>query len=163
VHHTVNANSYSCSEAPAIIRSIYRYHTATNGWNDIGYNFLVDKCGRVYEGRYGGIARPVIGAHSKGFNTNTTGVAVIGDYRTATVPAKVTTALARVTKWKLGLAGYLRTNKATLTAGVSNGTYDKGDTVTVYRVAGHRNVYATNCPGGSLYAKLPAIRGLSVS
>ncbi|WP_323376946.1 N-acetylmuramoyl-L-alanine amidase [Streptomyces smaragdinus] len=158
VHHTVDSNSYSCSEAPAIIRAIYRYHVRTNGWNDIGYNFLIDKCGQIYEGRYGGITRPVIGAHSMGFNTNTAGAAVIGDYSSAAVPEKVTAAFSRLAAWKLGLSGVKSTSKVTLTAGVDNGTYKKGQTVSLYRVSAHRNVYATACPGAKLYAKVATIR-----
>ncbi|MEV6104786.1 N-acetylmuramoyl-L-alanine amidase [Streptomyces sp. NPDC051940] len=158
VHHTVNANSYSCSEAPAIIRSIYRYHVLTNGWNDIGYNFLVDKCGKVYEGRYGGISKPVIGAHTLGFNTNTAGVAAIGDYSNYSVQSNVVASVSRVAGWKLGLTGVKANTKVSLVAGVDNGTYKKGETASVYRVSGHRNVYATACPGASLYAKLGTIR-----
>ncbi|WP_419999585.1 peptidoglycan recognition protein [Streptomyces boninensis] len=158
VHHTVDSNSYSCSDAPSIIRAIYRYHVKTNGWNDIGYNFLVDRCGRIYEGRYGGGSKPVVGAHSMGFNNNTSGVAVIGDYRSKAVPSKVTAILARFARWKLKIAGYNAGQKVTLEAGVSNGKYDKGDKVRVSRVAAHRNVFATSCPGAKLYAKLGAIR-----
>ncbi|NGN66852.1 hypothetical protein G5C51_23465 [Streptomyces sp. A7024] len=158
VHHTVDSNSYDCADAPAIIRAIYRYHVKTNGWNDIGYNFMVDRCGRIYEGRYGGGSRPVVGAHSMGFNNNTSGVAVIGDYRSKAVPSKVTSILARFARWKLNIAGYRANQKVTLEAGVSNGKYDKGDKVRVYRVAAHRNVYATSCPGAKLYGKLGTIR-----
>jgi uncharacterized protein with LGFP repeats len=66
VHHTVNANDYSSAEVPGIIRSIYAYHMQGRGWSDIGYNFLVDRFGRLWEGRSGGIDRPVIGAHTWG-------------------------------------------------------------------------------------------------
>ncbi|WBB61384.1 peptidoglycan recognition protein [Streptomyces sp. WMMC500] len=162
VHHTVDSNRYSCSQAPSIIRAIYRYHTRTNGWNDIGYNFLVDKCGRVYEGRRGGVTRPVTGAHTLGFNKNTSGAAVIGTYGSAAVPSKVTNALARLSKWRLGVAGYSRTGKATLKAGKSNGKYRKGETTTVYRLTSHRRLYPTACPGAKLYAKTGTIRTMRV-
>ena len=79
VHHTDTPNGYAPGDVPAIIRSIYTYHVRSNGWNDIGYNFLVDAYGRVYEGRAGGIDRPVIGAHTEGFNTGSVGIAVIGN------------------------------------------------------------------------------------
>ncbi len=68
IHHTVNANDYSQADVPAILRSIYAYHTVSRGWSDIGYNFLVDRFGRIWEGRYGGIARPVTGAHTLDYN-----------------------------------------------------------------------------------------------
>ena len=78
VHHTVQTNSYSPSESAALVRAGYLYHVRTRGWNDIGYNFLVDRYGRVFEGRYGGVTRAVLGAHAGGFNTNSTGVARLG-------------------------------------------------------------------------------------
>ncbi|MEO3850595.1 N-acetylmuramoyl-L-alanine amidase [Streptomyces sp. B8F3] len=162
VHHTVDSNGYACSEAPSIIRAIYRYHTRTNGWNDIGYNFLVDKCGRIYEGRRGGVTKPVTGAHTLGFNKNTSGAAVIGSYGSASVPSKVTHALARLSKWRLDVAGHTRTGKVRLTAGKSNGKYDKGDSTTVYRVTSHRRLYPTACPGAKLYAKIGTIRTMRV-
>lgn len=162
VHHTADGNGYSCSEAPSIIRAIYRYHTRTNGWNDIGYNFLIDKCGRIYEGRHGGVTKPVTGAHTLGFNKNTSGAAVIGTYGSASVPAKVTKALARLAKWRLDVAGHSRTGKVRLTAGKSNGKYDKGDSTTVHRVTSHRRLYPTACPGAKLYAKIGTIRTMRV-
>ena len=79
VHHTDTPNGYAPGDVPAIIRSIYTYHVRSNGWNDIGYNFLVDAYGRVFEGRAGGIDRPVIGAQTQGFNTGSVGIAVIGN------------------------------------------------------------------------------------
>ncbi len=80
VHHTASGNNYRCSQSPSLIRSIYRYHVKSMGWRDVGYNFLVDKCGNIYEGRAGGVAKPVLGAHTLGFNTNSMGIAVLGSY-----------------------------------------------------------------------------------
>ena len=79
VHHTDTPNGYTLDDVPAILRSIQTYHVRSNGWNDIGYNFLVDAYGRIFEGRAGGIDRPVIGAHTGGFNTGSVGIAVLGD------------------------------------------------------------------------------------
>ena len=75
VHHTAGTNRYTPAQSAAIVRGIEVYHVRANGWNDIGYNFLVDRYGTVYEGRGGGVTEDVIGAHALGFNTGTVGVA----------------------------------------------------------------------------------------
>jgi hypothetical protein len=59
VHHTAGVNDYAQQDSAAIVRSIYAYHTHTLGWSDIAYNALVDKYGQVFEGRFGGMTRPV--------------------------------------------------------------------------------------------------------
>ena len=86
VHHTVNANSYSSSQVPAIIRAIYAYHVNGRGWDDIGYNFLIDRFGRTWEGSYGGIYRAVIGAHTLDHNAYSFVAAAIGNFDVAAVP-----------------------------------------------------------------------------
>src|SRR5205823_3853918 len=96
VHHTVNANNYTCAQAASIVRGIEVYHVKSNGWNDIGYNLLVDRCGQIYEGRYGGVDKNVIGAHSQGFNTGTVGVALIGTYSSTGPTAAQRQALVNV-------------------------------------------------------------------
>ena len=83
VHHTVNANDYTRREVPAILRGIYAYHTQSRGWRDIGYNFLIDRFGRIWEGRYGGITMPVVGAHTLDYNENSFAASAIGNYETA--------------------------------------------------------------------------------
>ena len=93
VHHTVDANGYRSSQVPALIRGIYAFHVNGRGWSDIGYNFLVDRFGRIWEGRYGGTTLPVVGAHTADHNSWTTGMSVIGNFDTATVPAAVTNSL----------------------------------------------------------------------
>ena len=80
VHHTAGSNEYAPEDSAGIIRSIYEYHTRTLGWCDIAYNALVDKYGQVFEGRAGGIDRPVEGAHTGGFNRDTWGVAMLGNF-----------------------------------------------------------------------------------
>ncbi len=71
------------SQVPGILRSIYAYHTRSRGWSDIGYNFLVDRFGRIWEGRYGGVDRPVVGAHTLGYNDNAFAMSAIGNFETA--------------------------------------------------------------------------------
>ncbi|MEQ8143136.1 peptidoglycan recognition protein [Streptomyces sp. OP7] len=157
VHHTASGNGYSCSQAPSLIRGFYRYHTKSLGWRDIGYNFLVDKCGRIYEGRAGGVAKAVKGAHTLGFNSKTTGIAVIGSYGSKKPSSKAVKAVARLTAWKLGLYGMNPKAKTTLTSGGGN-LYAKGKKVKMKVISGHRDGFNTSCPGGKLYKKLSSVR-----
>jgi hypothetical protein len=159
VHHTTGASDYTSAEVPALIRAIYAYHTQTLGWSDIGYNFLVDRFGRLYEGRWGGMDRPVIGAHTGGFNTNTTGVAALGDHETSPVPAAVMTGFGQLLGWKLGLHGADPNGRVTLTSGGGDSNrYPAGQTVEFNVVSGHRDASYTLCPGQHLYPRLPEIR-----
>ena len=157
VHHTDTATSAPCSESARIVRSIYAYHVRVNGWNDIGYNFLVDKCGTVFEGRYGGMTKPVIGAQTKGFNTDSAGIAVIGTYSSARPPHAAVAALERLIAWRLDVA---HVNPESRVEMVSSGNprYRTGRHVAFNAVSGHRDGYPTSCPGSALYALLPRIR-----
>ncbi|MFG3010572.1 N-acetylmuramoyl-L-alanine amidase [Streptomyces cinerochromogenes] len=157
VHHTATGNKYTCAQAPSVIRGIYRYHVKSMGWRDIGYNFLVDKCGTLYEGRAGGVAKAVLGAHTLGFNTNSMGIAVIGTYTTTKPAGGTVTAVARLTAWKLGLYGVNPRGKTYLTSGGGN-LYPKGKNVRLNVISGHRDGYATECPGKRLYARLGTAR-----
>ncbi|MFE3035848.1 peptidoglycan recognition protein [Streptomyces canus] len=157
VHHTASGNGYSCTQAASLIRGIYRYHVKSMGWRDIGYNFLVDKCGNIYEGRAGGVAKPVLGAHTLGFNSNSMGIAVLGSYGSKKPPAAVTKALARLAAWKLGLHGANPKGKTYLKSGGGN-LYPKGKKVRLNVISGHRDGFATECPGRQLYRKLGSTR-----
>ncbi|WP_049578792.1 peptidoglycan recognition protein [Streptomyces sp. SBT349] len=156
VHHTAGGNNYSCDEAPSLIRGIYRYHVESQGWRDVGYNFFVDKCGQIYEGRAGGVAEPVQGAHTSGFNHNSMGVAVLGTYSSTDPGREVRDALSLLTAWKLGLHNRNPLNSNNRTSG--GGTYPAGTTVRLNNVSGHRDGYATDCPGDELYGDLPTVR-----
>ncbi|MCG0287490.1 peptidoglycan recognition protein [Streptomyces sp. PSAA01] len=157
IHHTVTGNKYSCSQAPSVLRSIYRYHVKSLGWRDYGYNFTIDKCGKIYEGRSGGVAKAVRGAHTLGFNTNSMGVAVLGTFSAKKPPAKAVKAIAKLTAWKLGL--FKRNPRGTthLVSGGGN-KYKKGANVKLHVIAGHRDGFATECPGKDLYKKLGSVR-----
>ncbi|MGW2710058.1 peptidoglycan recognition protein family protein [Streptomyces sp. NPDC001356] len=157
VHHTGTGNAYTCAQAPSVIRGIYRYHVKSMGWRDIGYNFLVDKCGTLYEGRAGGAAKAVLGAHTLGFNTGTTGIAVIGSYGATKPSSAAVTAIARLTAWKLGLYGVDPNARTYLTSGGGN-LYPKGKNVRLNVISGHRDGFATECPGKRLYAELGTAR-----
>ncbi|MFF5790287.1 N-acetylmuramoyl-L-alanine amidase [Streptomyces sp. NPDC012693] len=157
VHHSATGNNYTCAQAPSVLRSIYRYHVLSSGWRDFGYNFAVDKCGNIYEGRAGGVAKPVLGAHTLGFNTNSMGIAVLGTFSKTTPPAAAVTAVARLTAWKLGLHGVNPKGTSYLVSGGGN-LYAKGKTVRFNAIAGHRDGFATECPGARLYGKLGTAR-----
>ncbi len=162
VHHTAGTNDYACADSPRLLRGIQAYHVKSRGWNDIGYNFLVDRCGTLYEGRAGGIGRPVLGAHTFGFNSDTAGIAVMGNYERRYVNTAVKVAVARIAAWKIGEHGYDPLGKVVLTAR-SAGKFPAGTRVTMNRIAGHRNAVGTACPGDALYSQLPSIRVLAAA
>jgi flagellar hook assembly protein FlgD len=159
VHHTAGNNTYAQADAPALVRGIYAYHTNPKGlgWSDIGYNFLVDRFGTIYEGRYGGMARGVVGAQVYGFNTGSTGISVMGTFTDVAPPPEAVTALERLLAWKLGVAGLDPAATAQLTCGAGE-KFKTGSVVTFPVIAGHRDANYTECPGDVLYALLPAIR-----
>ncbi|MFC8231375.1 peptidoglycan recognition protein [Streptomyces sp. NPDC057287] len=157
IHHSATGNNYTCAQAPSVLRSIYRYHVKSSGWRDIGYNFAVDKCGNIYEGRAGGVTKAVLGAHTLGFNTNSMGIAVLGTFSSKNPPAAAVTAIAKLTAWKLGLFGRNPKGKVTLVSGGS-GKYKKGAKAKLNVISGHRDGFATECPGIRLYKKLGTAR-----
>ncbi|MFI7084644.1 peptidoglycan recognition protein [Streptomyces anulatus] len=166
VHHTAQTNAYSCADSAAIVRGLHTYHVKSNGWKDLGYNFIVDKCGTVFEGRKGGVDRPVMGAHTYGFNRDTTGIAVIGMYTDTKAATAATTSVARVAAWKLGQYKADPAGSVQLTAGANGTNMDRkqfvaGSQYAFPRISGHRDGFATECPGLSLYGQLPAIRSLA--
>ena len=159
LHHTVNANSYTKAQAPALVRSIYAYHVKSNGWSDVGYNYLVDRFGTIYEGRAGGVSKAVVGAHASGFNADTFGVSIIGDFTSQAPPAVALDAVQRLMAWKLSLHGLDPHATTTLTsAGGGTARYAAGKQVTFKVVSGHRDGNLTACPGAQLYPLLPQIR-----
>ncbi|MGA5423262.1 N-acetylmuramoyl-L-alanine amidase [Streptomyces lavendulocolor] len=163
VHHTAESNTYTCADAPAVVRGIYAYHVKQLGWKDIGYNFLVDKCGTIYEGRKGGVDRPVQGAHAYGWNAETTGISVLGTYTDSAPSQAAMTSVARIAAWKLGQYGVSPTSTVTLTAGDSGRSYfgktwAKGAQLSFPAIHGHRDGYNTQCPGNSFYSQLGTIR-----
>jgi len=156
VHHTAGPNDYTPAQVAAILRGIQIYHVKSNGWNDIGYNFLVDRYGTIYEGRAGGVDRNVVGAHIKGFNTGAVGVAVIGTFSSSPAPAAAEVALEKVIAWRLDLAHVDPLSSLTAVSGGSE-RYIAGTPVALRAVSGHRDTGLTTCPGDLLYDRLPAI------
>ncbi|MDQ2755276.1 MAG: peptidoglycan recognition protein [Actinomycetota bacterium] len=159
VHHTVSSNSYTADQVPGLIRGIYAYHVQGNGWCDVGYNFLVDKFGRIFEGRHGGISRTPVGSHTLAFNDNSFGVAAIGDHSATAPGSAMLGAITSVMGWKLGLHKRSATGVNQLvSAGGAGAKWPAGTTVTFPTVSGHRDAYSTQCPGNALYGQLQTIR-----
>jgi len=159
VHHTVDANEYGPQDGTALVLAICRYHRNTNGWRDIGYNFLVDRYGQVFEGRSGGVDQPVIGAQAQGYNGVSTGIANIGTFTGVAQTPEAVSANARLLAWKLSLHGVPATGRVTVTsAGGPSSRYPAGSAVTFNRISSHRDADRTACPGDALFAQLPEIR-----
>jgi len=152
VHHTVNANNYTRSEVPGILRSIYAYHVKSRGWSDIGYNYLIDRFGRIWEGRYGGVDRPVVGAHTLGYNDDSFAASAIGNYQIAKPSAAMVQAYATLYAWKLSLHGV-----------TASSTHQWVTKKWFEAINGHRDAAATLCPGQYLYNKIPKIRRLAAA
>src|SRR5919199_3954275 len=163
VHHTATQNSDP--NPPATIRSIYYYHAVTQAWGDIGYNFLIDEAGRIYEGRhtfdYSSGSSPteenaagygVTAAHAQGYNSGTVGIALLGTLTNQAATPAARDALERLLAWEADEHG-IDPQGASLYTNPVNGTQ-----ATFPNIAGHRDVAATECPGGTFYATLPSIR-----
>jgi hypothetical protein len=162
LHHTDSPNGYDCADAPRIIRSLYAGQIGARQWDDIGYNFLVDRCGTIYEGRAGGIDRPVTGAHTQGFNHRTAGVAAIGTFTAGTVvPRAMTEAIAALAAWKLGLSDVDPRAAVRLVSSNGLSRYAAGATAVLPTLAGHNAGFMTSCPGAALTARIPEIRELA--
>jgi hypothetical protein len=158
VHHTAGSAPSSPAQAAAIVRGIQAYHVRSNGWNDIGYNLLVDPFGQVFEGRAGGVTRNVIGAHAQGFNTESVGVAVLGTYESSSIAPAARAALANVLAWRLDVAHVDPLSRVTRISGGSP-KWPAGVAVNLAAVSGHRDVGSTACPGSALYGELSALAG----
>ncbi len=156
VHHTAGTNAYGPSASAAIVRAIELYHVRGNHWNDIGYNFLVDRYGQVFEGRAGGIDRNVIGAQAQGFNTGSVGIALIGNYNTGNVMSAERKALVSLLAWRLDVAHVDPLGTVDWVSG-GNPKYRAGKTVALRAISGHRDTGFTSCPGTRLYSQLPSI------
>jgi hypothetical protein len=161
VHHTENPNGYSPGEVPAMLLAIFLFHRDVRGWNDIGYNFVIDLFGRVFEARAGGIDEPVVGAQAGGYNLVSTGVAVLGSFMSGPISATARQALEGLLAWKLSLHGAPCVGQVTVRVNPAGAVYSRfpaNAPVALPRIAGHRDGDSTDCPGDALYGQLPAIR-----
>jgi hypothetical protein len=162
VHHTVNANDYQPQDSASLVLAMCRYHRNSNGWDDLGYNFVVDKYGQLFEGRAGGIDQPVVGAQAQGWNSESTGIANLGTYQDVPQTDQALDAMAKLLAWKLPLHGAPVTGTVALRSGGGDtNRYPAGQTVTFERISGHRDGNSTECPGAQLYAQLPRLREMA--
>ncbi|NLU75487.1 N-acetylmuramoyl-L-alanine amidase [Streptomyces sp. HNM0575] len=157
VHHTSQPNDYECKDVPRLLRQLEAEHVE-RGWDDLGYNFVVDHCGTIYEGRAGARDHSVEGAHTKGFNAGTIGVAAVGTFdEGAEVPRAMLDSIAALAAWKLK-PGVDARGTTQLVSSSSESRFDKGDRVRFRVITGHRDAYETFCPGEALYDKLGYVR-----
>ncbi len=163
VHHTAGRNADP--DPAATVRAIYYYHAVTRRWADIGYNYLIDEQGRVYEGRYArdfwNGATPssdnlaglgVAAGHTKYYNQGTMGISLLGTFTSQAPTAAAQASLVRMLAW--ASAKYHIDPTA-------SGLYvnpESGVTGTQPNIAGHRDYASTACPGGVVYSQLPSIR-----
>lgn len=142
VHHSAGPNN--SSDWGAAVLAIWNLHKNTNGWDDIGYNWLIDPNGVIYEGRGGG--NNVRGAHFCGKNTGTMGICFLGNFETATPSPEALASLEALLAWKSCDSG-LDPKGSALHA--SSG-------LTLQTISGHRDGCNTLCPGANLYPMLAA-------
>ena len=165
IHHTAGTNDYTMDQSAAIVRGIYHYHAVTLGWGDIGYNFLVDKWGRAFEGRSGTLAsaagKMAVGAHDQGFNTGTMGISMIGTYSTVSPSQATLDTVGKLSAWLLKRAGVDPLSSVEFVNVGGNAKYAAGSHIDLPRISGHRDTYYTECPGDAGYAQLPRIRQIA--
>jgi N-acetylmuramoyl-L-alanine amidase/Secretion system C-terminal sorting domain len=150
VHHAAGSNT--ATNYTDVVRNIYTYHTASNGWNDVGYNFLIAQDGTIYEGRDGQKIMDgdnVLGAHFCSQNGGTMGICLLGDYMTAQPTDKSLESLAKLIAWKI---------KKEKIEPIGN-TLHAVSGRNLNNISAHRDgTCSTDCPGDNLYAKLEQIR-----
>lgn len=157
IHHTNQPNDYECSDVPRMLRTLEADHVR-RGWDDLGYNFIVDRCGTIYEGRSGGLKRSVEGAHTMGFNAHSLGIAALGNFEAGNEPpAAMLDSIASLAAWKLR-PGVDPLGHTRMVSSSDLSRYDKGKKASFNVIAAHRDAYETNCPGKALEAKLGEIR-----
>lgn len=162
IHHSATGNTYAPHESAANVRSIYAYHTRSMGWVDIAYNALVDKHGQVFEGRFGGLEKPVEGSHTGGFNKDTSAVCLIGDYGREVPTSAQLRLIGRLLGWRLALGGVAPRGTVALTS--AGGPYTRFRQGVIRRlpsIFALRDVGDTACPGNAAFAFLDRIREIA--
>jgi hypothetical protein len=159
VHHTVNSNNYAAADSAGMVRGIQAYHQKTLGYCDIAYNFIIDRYGKIFEGRFGGVTKAVLGAHTGGFNKNSTGVALLGDYRSATIPSAQWSSLVKLLAWKLTLHGSNVGVPFTAFSAGGGSRFPAGKVASFpNRIVGHTDLWPTECPGPNVMSRMAELR-----
>ncbi len=158
IHHTAGSNNYTQAQVPGIIAGHCLYHVNGRGWDDIGYNFLVDKFGTVWEGRTGSKTSPVQGAHTGGFNSQTQGIAMMGNFDSVAPTDATITGLKVALNWLTGWHSIDPTGSVTLVPGTGAVGFTPGQAITSLSIVGHGDLGSTSCPGGIFYATLATVR-----
>jgi len=163
VHQTVNSNGYSPGASPGIVQAIQSYHMDVNGYCDVAYNFLIDRYGTIFIGREGGAKQPVIGGHAGGFNTGSTGIALIGDFTSSQPPGEQWNALVDTLRWRLSVAKLDPSVPTWITVGASPCGCQRWPVGTgVYLdnlIWNHRDLNTTACPGNAFAPRRDELRG----
>jgi len=169
LHHTVTTNNYTPEQAAQQVRNLYSYFVKGLKYSDMAYNFIVDRFGRLYEGRAGGMDKAVVGGHTAGFNQDTFAVSALGNFQTLNpAPAEMNAiddAVASLFAWKLALNHRDPNGTTPLLSDSSAGTskYKAGQTAQALVIGGHKDIGSTACPGKFLEPQLPAIRAATTA
>jgi hypothetical protein len=162
IHHTYEETGEpSIESAYEALQHIQNLHMDDNSWCDIGYSYLVDWFGNVYEGSRGTIEKPITSAHTAGFNYEGVGIALIGRYEDVPPTEAALEAAGRVAGWVLGYYGVPADVEVGLTVAGGNNRWARGTAVTVEAITGHRDLVRTECPGDATYARLDQVRAVA--
>ena len=165
VHHTAGTNDYTAEQSPSIVRGIYYYHAVILGWGDIGYNFLVDKYGQVFEGRYGTLdsdpGTMVVGGHAYGANTGTMGISMMGNYSSVSPSEIQIERVGQMAGWFLARAGIADAHGSSGFTFRATQKYRRGQTIDLDTISAHRDVGYTTCPGDAGYSAMGQIRDIA--
>ena len=157
VHHTVNVNDYAMGDVPELLDGIQRYHVFTRGWDDIAYNFVIDRFGRIWQAREAELLEPITGGHTTGLNAESVGVALLGTFTELDPGQAVVDSLGMLLGWKLGIHGVDPLGVSEVRSG--GGDYaEPGEMVRVDNISAHRANQATSCPGNGTVARLDEVR-----
>jgi hypothetical protein len=152
IHHSATSNTIT--DYTNAVRNIYLYHTGVNGWNDIGYNFLIAPDGTIFEGRDGRERIEednVLGAHFCAKNRGTMGVCLLGTFTTVAPTQKALASLVNIASWKLSKEALNPLNSSAHPLNTTNASL-------LGVMAGHRDGCSTECPGSVTYSMLNTLR-----